>query len=162
MRKTALVSVVLILLGLSLLVAGCDSPDSTTTTVLSGGSGTGDTSGAGTATSAGSTATSAGSTATTLATGGTPVTGETGNSILGKWYNAVTGETLEFFADGTVTGSRFADMKGVTVTYAISGDQLTVSALGTTLVTQTFSIDGGTLTIVDSATGISGTLQRVE
>ena len=94
--------------------------------------------------------------------GGTWVTGESGNSILGKWHNAITGETLEFFPNGVVTGSRYADMKGIEVTYAISGDQLSISALGTLLVTQTFSIDGNTLTIIDNASGISGTLQRTE
>lgn len=147
-------SLLLVLLGCCLLAVGCESLDSTSTTVLGGGSGTGDTSGAGTAPTVGGAA-------TTLPVGGTPVTGESGNSILGKWHNAVTGETLEFFPDGTVTGSRFADMHGVTVTYAISGDQMTISALGAILVTQTFSIDGNTLTIVDSATGVSGALQRV-
>ena len=91
---------------------------------------------------------------------GTWVTGETGGSILGKWHNNVTGETLEFFPNGTVTGTA-GDRMGVGVTYAISGDQITISALGTILVTQTFSISGGELTIIDNETGVSGTLQRV-
>jgi hypothetical protein len=155
MRKTAFALTLLVLLGSCLLAVGCDSLDSTTTTVLGGGSTPGDTTGAGTATTLSSTA-------TTLAVGGTPITGESGNTILGKWHNAITGETLEFFPNGVVTGSRFADMKGIEVTYAINMDQITISALGTILVTQTFSIDGNTLTIIDNATGISGTLQRVE
>jgi hypothetical protein len=153
MRKTAF-ALTLVLLGCCLLAVGCGSADSTTTTLLGGGSTPGDTIGAGTATTLGSTA-------TTLAVGGTPITGESGNTILGKWHNNVTGETLEFFPNGVVTGSRFADMKGVEVTYAINVDQITISALGTILVTQTFSIDGNTLTIIDNATGVSGTLQRV-
>jgi hypothetical protein len=154
MRKTAFALTLLVVLGCCLLAVGCDSLDSTTTTVLGGGSTPGDTTGAGTATTLSSTA-------TTLALGGTPITGESGNTILGKWQNNVTGETLEFFPNGVVTGSRYADMTGIEVTYAINMDQITISALGTILVTQTYSIDGNTLTIIDNDTGISGTLQRV-
>jgi hypothetical protein len=155
MRKIALALSLLMVMGCSLLAVGCESLDSTTTTVLGGGSTPGDTSSA-----AATTLVSA--PAGTSDTGaGTWVTGESGNSILGKWHNNMTGETLEFFPDGTVTGTA-GDTMGLAVTYALNGDQITISALGTILITQTFSIDGNTLTITDNETGISGALQRVE
>jgi hypothetical protein len=155
MRKIALALSLLMVMGCSLLAVGCESLDSTTTTVLGGGSTPGDTSSA-----AATTLLSA--PARTSDTGaGTWVTGESGNSILGKWHNNMTGETLEFFPDGTVTGTA-GDTMGLAVTYALNGDQITISALGTILITQTFSIDGNTLTITDNETGISGALQRVE
>ena len=146
---------VVLLIGVCVVAVGCEALDATGTTAVGGGA-TGETTPA-----PGSAPTSAPVSAPDTG-GGTWVTGESGNSILGKWHNAITGETLEFFPNGVVTGSRYADMKGIEVTYAISGDQLSISALGTLLVTQTFSIDGGTLTIIDNETGISGTLQRVE
>jgi hypothetical protein len=155
MRRTTCAIALVLLLGCCLLVVGCESLDSTTTTVGGGGSAPGDTS-AGVATTL-----SSGPAVTRDTGGGTWVTGGSGNSILGKWHNNVTGETLEFFPDGTATGTA-GDSMGVAVTYAINMDQITVSALGTILVTQTFSIDGNTLTIIDNETGVSGTLQRVQ
>jgi hypothetical protein len=155
MKRTTFASALLVVLVCCVVVAGCESLDGTTTTVVGGGAVPGDT-------SAGVATTVAGApTATSDSGAGTWVTGESGNTILGKWFNNVTGETLEFFPNGVVTGSRYADMKGVEVTYALNGDQITISALGTILVTQTFSIDGNTLTIIDNDTGVSGTLQRV-
>jgi hypothetical protein len=155
-RETAVVLAMLLILACCAVAVGCESLDGTTTTVLGGAAGLpSDT------TPAGATTLSSIATGATVTPGGTPITGESGNTILGKWFNNVTGETLEFFPNGVVTGSRYADMKGVVVTYAINVDQITISALGTILVTQTFSIDGGTLTIIDNNTGVSGTLQRV-
>ena len=155
MRRTSLVLALALLLVGCLAAAGCDSLTSTTTTLVGGGSGPGDTSGVGTATTLGSTV-------TTLATGGTPITGEAGNTILGKWHNAVTGETLEFLPNGTVTGNAYAEAHGLTSTYAISGNQITFDVGGLVTVVDTFSIDGDTLTLIDSTTGTPGTLQRVE
>jgi hypothetical protein len=155
MRKAAVVLTLLLVLACAVLAVGCESLDSTTTTALGGAGVPGDT------TPAGATTLSSIATGATVTPGGTPITGESGNTILGKWQNNVTGETLEFLPNGVVTGSRYADMKGIVVTYAINVDQITISALGTILVTQTFSIDGSTLTIIDNNTGVSGTLQRV-
>jgi hypothetical protein len=155
-RRTAFALTLVILLVSCLVAVGCESPGGTTTTVLGGG-----VPGTSATAPAGATTISSAPTATSGSGAGTWVTGESGNSILGKWHNNMTGETLEFFPDGTVTGTA-GDAMGVAVTYALSGDQITISALGTILVTQTFSISGGTLTIIDNETGISGTLQRVE
>ncbi len=153
-KRIMLASVVLLLVTVGPVLAGCESLDGSSTTVLGGATGPGDT------VPAGATTLTSVATGATVTPGGTPVTGGSGDSILGKWHNSVTGETLEFFPNGVVTGSRYADMKGIEVTYAINADQITISALGTILVTQTFSISGGTLTIIDNETGISGTLQR--
>jgi hypothetical protein len=156
-RRSVTTVTLLAALGLSVLAVSCGSPGSSgTTSTLSGGAPA-----TGVTAPAGATTLSSAPTGTSAPGGGTWVTGETGDSILGKWHNNVTGETLEFFPNGTVTGTA-GDAMGVAVTYAINGDQITISALGTILVTQTFSISGGMLTIIDNETGISGTLQRVE
>jgi hypothetical protein len=155
MREAAVVLTLLLALACCAVAVGCESLDGTTTTVLGGAGVPGGT------TPAGGTTLSSLATGTSVGGPGTWVTGESGNTILGKWQNNVTGETLEFFPSGVVTGSRYADMKGIVVTYAINIDQITFSALGTILVTQTFSIDGSTLTIIDNNTGVSGALQRV-
>jgi hypothetical protein len=155
-RRIALTPM-LFLVGCCLLAVGCGSLDpTTTTTVLGGATSPGDT------TSAGATTLSSVVTGATLTPGGTPVTGESGNTILGKWHNAVTGETLDFRADGTVLGNAYAEAHGLTSTYAISGSQITFDVGGLVTVVDTFSIDGNTLTLTDTVSGESGTLQRVQ
>jgi hypothetical protein len=99
--------------------------------------------------------------ATPTTASGATAPGSADNALLGRWYNEVTNETLEFKADGTVTGT-FADSRGMIVNYTTNGNQLTTSVAGLVLVTQTYSIEGDTLILIDSATGMSGTLQRVE
>jgi hypothetical protein len=155
--RIALVLTPLMLLGYCVVAAGCDSlGTSTTTTLLGGGTSPGAT------TPAGATTVSSVATGATLTPGGTPITGESGNTILGKWHNSITGETLDFLPNGTVLGNANAEARGLTSTYAISGNQITFDIGGLVTVVDTFSIDGNTLTLTDTVSGESGTLQRVE
>lgn len=145
MRRTAIALTLLLLLACCLVAVGCETLGTTGTTTIS------------TAPAEVSTTVVPSTVAEVPAT----VPDATGGSLLGKWLNAVTGETLEFRADGTVLGT-YADKTGMTVTYATAGDQLMVSAGGTLLVTDTYSVSGDTLTLTDSVTGVPGTLQRVD
>jgi hypothetical protein len=144
-RRTAFALTLLLLLACSLATVGCGSLGATGTTTMS------------TAPAEVSTT----EVPSTVAVVPSTVPEATGGSLLGKWHNAVTGETLEFRADGTVLGT-YGDKAGMTVTYATNGDQLTISVGGTLLVTDTYSVNGDTLTLTDSVTGVPGTLQRVD
>jgi hypothetical protein len=85
----------------------------------------------------------------------------TGGSLLGKWHNATTGETLEFRADGTVLGTA-GDQAGLMVTYTTEGNVLTIDAAGGLLTSVYYSVDGDTLTLTDPVTGEPGTLKRID
>ena len=137
-RKATLALAVLALLAGSLLAGGCES--------VSGGAED----------------TAAGAPVEVSTTAELPAGPEgTGGSLLGKWHNATTGETLEFRADGTVLGTA-GDQAGLIVTYLTEENLLTIDAAGGLLTSVYYSVDGNTLTLTDPVTGEPGTLQRVD
>jgi len=82
-------------------------------------------------------------------------------ALVGTWYSAEVGETLEFKGDGLVISSYDQEEGVLELVYSADGSLLTISD-GTDTFEAQYSIDGDVLTMIDPETGDPAVYQRVQ
>ncbi len=112
-------------------------------------------------TTGGAVTTAAEATGTTVGEGITSDVLSVDPALVGTWYSAETGETLEFRGEGLVLSSYDAEEGVLELVYSADGSVLTISDGTDTFVAQ-YSIDGDVLTMIDPETGDPVTYQRVQ
>jgi hypothetical protein len=80
-------------------------------------------------------------------------------SIVGKWQDPADQSITEFTSDGKVVADSLGGVEG---TYAEVEGLVTVTAMGQTVITFTYAIDGDTMTVTDPASGGKTELTRVK
>jgi hypothetical protein len=85
--------------------------------------------------------------------------GETAASIVGKWKNTGTSDTIEFTADGKFIS---AQTENLDMSYTLEGNEIIFSTeLGSGTAVE-YSLDGDTLKMKNLQTGEFDTLTRVK
>ena len=82
-------------------------------------------------------------------------------ALVGTWYSAEVGETLEFKGDGLVISSYDQEEGVLELVYSADGSLLTISD-GTDTFEAQYSIEGDVLTMIDPETGDPAVYQRVQ
>jgi hypothetical protein len=80
-------------------------------------------------------------------------------TIVGKWQDPADQSITEFTSDGKVVAS---SLEGMEATYTDVDGKVTVTALGQTVITFTYTIDGDTMTATDPVSGEKTELTRVK
>jgi len=82
-------------------------------------------------------------------------------ALVGTWYSAEVGETLEFKGDGLVISSYDSEEGVLELVYSADGSLLTISD-GTDTFEAQYSIESDVLTMIDPETGDPAVYQRVQ